>query len=165
MMSLYQEWQDKMNKSENGEVQRKFYEQYIAKETDAYKSILGAEQKELSGTVKELAEKFSMDSVTFTGFLDGINTSLTQQLELEDVTEESVIDAEIDYEKLYYNMMKVKADWLYSLPEWDNIFSEEKQKELRMKLHEDSHITVDKIGRNDPCPCGSGKKYKKCCGK
>jgi SEC-C motif-containing protein len=23
----------------------------------------------------------------------------------------------------------------------------------------------DKIGRNDPCPCGSGKKYKKCCGK
>lgn len=165
MMSLYQEWQDKMNKSENAEVQREFYEQYIAKETDAYKSILGAEQKELSGTVKELAEKFSMDSVTFTGFLDGINTSLTQQLELEDVTEESVIDAGIDYEKLYYNMMKVKADWLYSLPEWDNIFSEEKQKELRMKLHEDSHITVDKIGRNDPCPCGSGEKYKKCCGK
>ncbi len=24
---------------------------------------------------------------------------------------------------------------------------------------------VNKIGRNDPCPCGSGKKYKKCCGK
>lgn len=27
-----------------------------------------------------------------------------------------------------------------------------------------SHITAD-IGRNDPCPCGSGKKFKKCCGK
>jgi preprotein translocase subunit SecA len=24
--------------------------------------------------------------------------------------------------------------------------------------------TVKKVGRNDPCPCGSGKKYKKCCG-
>ena len=24
---------------------------------------------------------------------------------------------------------------------------------------------VNKIGRNDPCPCGSGKKYKQCCGK
>lgn len=23
---------------------------------------------------------------------------------------------------------------------------------------------VEKIGRNEPCPCGSGKKYKKCCG-
>ena len=27
-------------------------------------------------------------------------------------------------------------------------------------------IHVEKtVGRNDPCPCGSGKKYKKCCGK
>ena len=25
-------------------------------------------------------------------------------------------------------------------------------------------VTVKKVGRNDPCPCGSGKKYKKCCG-
>jgi hypothetical protein len=25
--------------------------------------------------------------------------------------------------------------------------------------------TEAKVGRNDPCPCGSGKKYKKCCGK
>ena len=33
---------------------------------------------------------------------------------------------------------------------------------------EPSHAPVqkgDKIGRNDPCPCGSGKKYKNCCGK
>jgi len=27
------------------------------------------------------------------------------------------------------------------------------------------HREQPKIGRNDPCPCGSGKKYKKCCGK
>jgi preprotein translocase subunit SecA len=27
-----------------------------------------------------------------------------------------------------------------------------------------SPVTVDKVGRNEPCPCGSGKKYKKCCG-
>jgi uncharacterized protein YecA (UPF0149 family) len=26
-------------------------------------------------------------------------------------------------------------------------------------------IREPKVGRNDPCPCGSGKKYKKCCGK
>ena len=25
-------------------------------------------------------------------------------------------------------------------------------------------MSNEKIGRNDPCPCGSGKKYKKCCG-
>jgi len=32
-----------------------------------------------------------------------------------------------------------------------------------------AHVTVKneepKVGRNDPCPCGSGKKYKNCCGK
>ena len=27
------------------------------------------------------------------------------------------------------------------------------------------HREAPKVGRNDPCPCGSGKKYKKCCGK
>jgi yecA family protein len=26
-------------------------------------------------------------------------------------------------------------------------------------------LRVEKVGRNDPCPCGSGTKYKKCCGK
>jgi len=25
--------------------------------------------------------------------------------------------------------------------------------------------TSPKVGRNDPCPCGSGKKYKQCCGR
>ena len=25
--------------------------------------------------------------------------------------------------------------------------------------------SFEKIGRNDPCPCGSGKKYKQCCGR
>lgn len=30
--------------------------------------------------------------------------------------------------------------------------------------HEHTPVTSTKIGRNDPCPCGSGKKYKKCCG-
>jgi len=28
-----------------------------------------------------------------------------------------------------------------------------------------TRIAEEKVGRNDPCPCGSGKKFKKCCGK
>jgi len=28
----------------------------------------------------------------------------------------------------------------------------------------ESRREVPKVGRNDPCPCGSGKKYKRCCG-
>jgi hypothetical protein len=33
----------------------------------------------------------------------------------------------------------------------------------RASLHASFHGTSKKVGRNDPCPCGSGKKYKKCC--
>ncbi|GHU58756.1 hypothetical protein AGMMS49975_25620 [Clostridia bacterium] len=32
------------------------------------------------------------------------------------------------------------------------------------KRHEAMNPGAYKVGRNDPCPCGSGKKYKKCCG-
>jgi len=32
-------------------------------------------------------------------------------------------------------------------------------------LRDEPVVTTGKVGRNDPCPCGSGKKYKKCCGK
>ena len=32
-------------------------------------------------------------------------------------------------------------------------------------LKDSAHYNGDKIGRNDPCPCGSGKKYKRCCGR
>jgi len=43
---------------------------------------------------------------------------------------------------------------------------EHKQDEMRMQLnHSDEDIIEKKVARNDPCPCGSGKKYKSCCGK
>jgi hypothetical protein len=36
--------------------------------------------------------------------------------------------------------------------------------EARAEKQETLHRPGSKLGRNDPCPCGSGKKYKKCCG-
>ena len=36
--------------------------------------------------------------------------------------------------------------------------------DLEKLLNPPLPVKSDKIGRNDPCPCGSGKKYKKCCG-
>lgn len=35
----------------------------------------------------------------------------------------------------------------------------------RKKITDGKHFYGEKIGRNDSCPCGSGKKYKRCCGK
>ena len=37
-------------------------------------------------------------------------------------------------------------------------------KEFSQKSHYNKHLLTKKIGRNEPCPCGSGKKYKHCCG-
>ena len=34
---------------------------------------------------------------------------------------------------------------------------------IEEKQYEDEEPTRPKVGRNDPCPCGSGKKFKKCC--
>jgi uncharacterized protein YecA (UPF0149 family) len=64
-------------------------------------------------------------------------------------------------------MVEYKADHLYALPQWDNIFTEEERKAL-YKAQKKSTTIVNKdakVGRNDPCPCGSGKKYKHCCGR
>ena len=71
-----------------------------------------------------------------------------------------------DKELLYKNMVDAKADWLYELPQWDKIFTEEKKKVLYKEQKNARTINVEKkVYPNDPCPCGSGKKYKKCCGK
>ena len=64
------------------------------------------------------------------------------------------------------DMVDAKADWLYNLPEWDKIFTPERKHELYLEQKKSGTIVKPKkIGRNDPCPCGSGKKYKYCCGR
>lgn len=52
------------------------------------------------------------------------------------------------------------ADWIVILNEW---------RFANYRPVQDIGQTADlapgkKVGRNEPCPCGSGKKYKKCCG-
>ena len=100
------------------------------------------------------------------GVLDGINTSLRQELDFENFDESSQVTLDIDLEKLYFNMLAADADYLYSLPQWDRLLTAEKRQEIT-KAYKKSKTVVKgkKIGRNDPCPCGSGKKYKKCCGR
>jgi hypothetical protein len=41
----------------------------------------------------------------------------------------------------------------------------EDAKELAARRDEELGLVASRVGRNDPCPCGSGKKYKKCCGR
>lgn len=164
-MSLFETWRNTAYKEEDEQNQREFWENYFVIEKSIYEKLLANPSKPAEGIIKDLAEKFETDSLTFMGFLDGINDSLKKPLELEGLEEESSISLDIDLEKLYYNMLAAKAEWLYSLPAWDNLLTEEKRKEITKEQRLSGTIVKDKEpGRNDPCTCGSGKKYKKCCG-
>ena len=86
--------------------------------------------------------------------------------DFENFDENSEVEVEIVPETLFYNMLVAEADYLYGLPQWMDILGEDKIKELTKKFKKSKTVVKGKkIGRNDPCPCGSGKKYKHCCGR
>jgi Predicted metal-binding protein related to the C-terminal domain of SecA len=163
-MTLYEQWQDLIN-NQTDETFEKFWEKYSSTEKRIYSGILAQPDEKVTGIFKDLAEKYEADPVIFMGFLDGINTSLKQEQDFQGFDETSEINLDIDHDKLYFNMLEAKADYLYNLPQWDEILTVEQRQEI-VKAHKKSKTVVkDKEpGRNDPCPCGSGKKYKKCCG-
>lgn len=164
-MSLYEQWKEYASKERKQAEYDEFWSSYFEAEKNNYEYILENHTQIMSGKLSELAEKFKMDVVTFTGFIDGINTSLVNSLDLEQLQEDMEIKLEVDFEKLYFNMHDAKAEWLYNLPQWEGVLSEERRKEIAKEYNRSKIAVSDKIGRNDPCNCGSGKKYKKCCGK
>ncbi len=163
-MSLYEQWSEQLEKQNESKEHADFFAQYLEKEAIVYKKLLAEKRFVLEGTLLELAEEVGMDPITFTGFIDGGNTSFSEEQVLEELEEGKTLSLQFVPEKLFYNMLRAKANWLYGLPEWDAILSEETRRDIRMKYNQDTRATSDKVGRNDPCPCGSGKKYKKCCG-
>ena len=164
-MSLYKEWTDMVVEYVKTKGEAAFWKEYGAIEKSIYTKLLANHKEIIKGTVKELAEEFQTTNVFFMGFLDGINESLKESIDLEKIEENSEIEINIDFEKLYFNMLDAKADYLYELSQWEGIFVKEKRKEIQAKWRETKTIVNEnKVGRNDPCPCGSGKKYKKCCG-
>ena len=165
--TLLEQWRSiAYNESaDRGQLQQ-FWGSYFQIEKEIYEQLLANPDEEVKGTVKELAEKYGQEVLTMVGFLDGIDESLKEANPIETMDEDTVVSLAFDKEKLYKNMVAAKADWLYELPQWNAIFSEEEQKKLYKEQKESTTIRKEKkIGRNDPCPCGSGKKYKKCCGK
>lgn len=166
-MALLKQWRD-MAYSETankGDLQR-LWADYFQKEKEIYAQLLKTPDKEVKGTVKELADKYEVELMTMVGFLDGINDSLKKPNPIEEMEEDTKVGLGFDKELLYKNMVAAGADWLYELEEWKDIFDEEKRKALYKEQKSSTTIVKDKkVYPNDPCPCGSGKKYKKCCGR
>ena len=165
-MALLEQWRSKAYyaKEDKQELQ-KLWTDYFEKEKEIYKQLLKDPDTEVKGTVKELAEKYDIDLMFMTGFLDGINDSLKEANPIEEMEEDTKVSLKFDKEKLYKNMVAAGADWLYGLEEWNDIFDADTQKKLYKEQKSSTTFKREgaKIGRNDPCPCGSGKKYKNCC--
>lgn len=166
-MALLKQWRDiAYNENADAGELRKFWDRYFEKETAIYTALLTNPEEVVSGTVKELAQKFDVEVLAMVGFLDGIDDSLKEKNPIDTMEEDTVVSLDFDQEKLYKNMVGAKADWLYNLSQWDAIFDDAKKKELYKEQKASATIVKGKkIGRNEPCPCGSGKKYKHCCGK
>ena len=166
-MGLLKKWKDiaYSETANKGDLQR-LWTNYFQKEKEIYMELLKTPDEVVEGTVKELAEKFGVELMTMTGFLDGINDSLKEATPIEEMEEDTKVNLGFDKELLYKNMVAAGADWLYNLEEWNDIFDEEKRKALYKEQKSSTTIVKgDRVYPNDPCPCGSGKKYKKCCGR
>lgn len=166
-MTLLEQWQNMAyDTSKDQKTMQEFWQRYFLLEKGIYEKLLENPDEEVKGTVKELAEKYEIELMPMVGFLDGINESLVIPNPIDTMEEDTEVSLAFDKEKLYRNMVEAKADWLYNLPQWEKIFDEETRKEL-YKDQRNAHTVRNtvKVGRNDPCPCGSGKKYKFCCGK
>lgn len=166
MATLFEQWQD-LIENQTQETFNDFWEEYSGAESKIYSDILDHPEEKMTGKLGELAAKYDVRPVIFMGFLDGINESIEKKQDIEGFDEESEIDLKIVPETLFYNMLKADADYLYGLEQWMDILGEEKIKEIvkEYKASKTVRRAEPKIGRNDPCPCGSGKKYKHCCGR
>ena len=166
-MALFEQWQKVAynEKADRGELQS-CWQRYFLLEKGVYEKLLTNPDEKVEGTVKELADKYGLSIMDMTGFLDGINESLVEPNPIDTMEEDTKVSLVFDKEKLYKNMVDAKADWLYELPMWNDIFDPETKKRLYLEQKKSGTVIVGKkVGRNDPCPCGSGKKYKFCCGK
>ena len=165
-MSLYKQWTDMVVEYVKTKGEAAFWNEYSKVETSIYKDLLANNKDAMVGTIEELAKKYDTTVEFVMGFVDGINDSLNSGYDLEALTVTDTVDLDVDLEKLYFNMLEAKAEYLYNLPQWEAIFSVEKRKEIQKAYRESTMVrNENKVGRNDACPCGSGKKYKKCCGK
>ncbi|MCC8103784.1 MAG: SEC-C domain-containing protein [Clostridiales bacterium] len=166
-MGLLETWRNTAYSQETDKkALQKFWADYFQKEKAIYEQLLENPEEAVSGTVRELAEKYGVTVMEMTGFLDGINESLKQPNPIDEMDEDTPVSLDFDNEMLYKNMVDAKADWLYNIPAWEKIFDADKRHALYIEAKKmNTVVKGKKIGRNDPCPCGSGKKYKYCCGR
>ena len=148
-MGLLKQWRDVAYSQQADKAKlQKFWAEYFVIEKGIYEQLLSNPDEVVRGTVKELADKYKVNVMTMTGFLDGINDSLKVQNPIEEMEEDTEVNLGFDKELLYKNMVDAKADWLYELPQWDKIFT---------RLCES--LVIIRVCRENDDRCDNGEPY------
>ncbi|GEM00850.1 SEC-C motif-containing protein [Halolactibacillus halophilus] len=113
---------------------------------------------ELIQLVKHLKERYSLDDQTMNRYMDDCLILLNSFIDIDPsflyLSQQLPVTTEDD-KKMLLALLQTSQDSIHTWALKGN------------KRKKDVNQTTEtkKVGRNDPCPCGSGKKYKKCCGK
>ena len=121
-MTLYENWMNKAF-SKDGKSMEAVWDDFLPKEQKIYEYILGEKVNVLEGAVSELAFRFGVTAEEIIAFIDGINEALPKPYDMNELEENSSVRLEIDFEKLYKKLVEYKAEHLYKLPQWDNIYT------------------------------------------
>ncbi|MEZ0574736.1 YchJ family protein [Halodesulfovibrio aestuarii] len=98
--------------------------------------------------IKEWSEKITWTGLDILGTKDGGENDVTGEVEFVANYKLGGVPQEM-HEHAFFR--KEGKDWFYV--------------EGMVQNHDTYRRETPKVGRNEPCPCGSGKKFKKCCGK
>jgi uncharacterized protein len=88
--------------------------------------------------------------------------AMSGPLTLADVARRDARFSKLEYDALESTAHELIGPFVLTLNEW-RVENHDPGKGISGTPPTQSN-SFGKVGRNDPCPCGSGKKYKKCCG-
>lgn len=136
---------------------------------DSFENILSiAEQAEVPA---EMAEKLAaMSSEAFRSEVNRVIDVLSrgEVSEQDRLYAFAIIREEKRREALLLEKRKALEEEIAEkkaiIAEKDRIIAGLQQMHDYLQMRVDEMNSISKVGRNDPCPCGSGKKYKHCCG-
>lgn len=136
----------------------KYSNEYYIKKTKYYDAL----EKYL---LKHIKSKNEVD-----GIIEDINIACVMDIfNIQSTIERlQMIGMKIEHRKDLEKLFSLFVDYGNNTPKWVNkgwTPAELMKKEVGESGNVSISVTSSKVGRNNPCPCGSGKKYKKCCGR
>ena len=153
-------------------------EAFIQKFTDKALEVYAAKEKEITSPIMRELERVIMLRVVDEYWMDHIDAmqELRQGIRLQAYAQNDPVQADQResmhmFEEMIAAIQEETVRRLYSVRLKSN--EEVKRERVATGITEgrgDGTVKkqprrVQKVGRNDPCPCGSGKKYKQCCGR